>query len=43
MTQGIYAIRNIRNSKLYVGSSAKIEHRFSVHVQRLRTGKHENS
>lgn len=40
MSAGIYIIKNMENSKVYVGSSRNIEGRFRVHKSRLRLNKH---
>ncbi len=42
-TCGVYAIRNKTNGKVYVGSSKKIEYRFTTHRRELRRGVHSNS
>ena len=39
---GIYAIRNRRNGKLYVGSASNISKRWSRHRKDLREGTHKN-
>jgi group I intron endonuclease len=39
---GIYAIRNRRNGKLYVGSASNISKRWSRHRKDLREGSHRN-
>jgi group I intron endonuclease len=39
---GIYAIRNRRNGKIYVGSAANISKRWSRHRKDLREGCHRN-
>jgi len=40
MSAGIYAIVNIENSKLYVGSATDLDSRRKTHFTRLRCGKH---
>lgn len=42
MTCGVYAIRNINNGKIYVGSSKDIEGRWQKHLSDLRRGLHSN-
>ena len=41
-SSGVYAIRNKLNGKLYIGSSCKIECRFSGHKSLLKSGTHSN-
>jgi DNA-binding Xre family transcriptional regulator len=36
----IYQIRNLKNGRLYIGSSKDIEHRFRVHKHDLKHNKH---
>jgi group I intron endonuclease len=38
--QGIYCILNLKNNKIYVGSSVDIKTRFRVHLTGLRSDKH---
>lgn len=40
--QGIYQIRNILDSKVYIGSSINIERRFEEHKTQLKYNKHKN-
>jgi len=40
---GVYQIKNLVNGKVYVGSSVNVDRRWNKHIQRLRSGKHENS
>ena len=40
--QGIYQIRNIKNNKIYIGSSMDIEQRWKMHKNDLRKNKHIN-
>lgn len=42
-TTGIYAIRNKKTRKCYVGSAAEIEKRWSVHRHHLRKNKHHST
>jgi len=42
MTSGIYVIKNLSNSKVYVGSSKNLETRWKIHKLRLTKNKHEN-
>jgi len=39
---GIYAILNVTNGKLYIGSAVDIKRRWIRHVHRLRVGTHTN-
>lgn len=39
---GIYAIKNIRNRCVYIGSTRDISRRFYAHVQALKHGKHSS-
>lgn len=41
-TSGIYAIRNVVNGKIYVGSSIRLQYRWSQHRSNLRAGRHFN-
>lgn len=43
MTTGIYAIKNLVNEKLYIGSSRNCERRFAEHRSRLVRGVHINA
>lgn len=40
MTVGIYIIRNLFNGKVYVGSSATVEERWTTHKRKLNRGTH---
>ena len=40
---GIYQIRNIKNNKVYIGSSARLYYRKIEHFSRLRNNSHDNS
>jgi len=40
---GIYTITNLRNSKVYVGSSVTIEKRLKTHLRELANGFHVNT
>jgi group I intron endonuclease len=42
MSAGIYTITNSLNGKVYVGSSANVEHRWRQHRCDLRLGRHKN-
>jgi group I intron endonuclease len=42
MNGGIYYIKNIQNSKIYIGGSTEISRRIRDHKYRLRGNKHEN-
>lgn len=42
MSCGIYQIRNVKNGKLYIGSSVKIELRFYDHKRLLSQNRHDN-
>lgn len=42
MISGIYAIENIYNNKLYVGSSINIEKRWNRHRKDLVKNRHHN-
>lgn len=39
---GVYAIWNLENQKVYIGSSKNIKSRVYNHLTKLRNGKHEN-
>lgn len=39
---GIYAIRNTKNSKMYIGESIDIEQRWKVHQEDLDNGNHHS-
>lgn len=39
---GIYAIVNLANNKLYIGSAASLSNRKQKHLSDLNTGKHHN-
>lgn len=39
---GIYAILNLNNGRLYVGSTGNFRKRWSAHCAKLRSGKHPN-
>lgn len=39
---GIYKIKNIINSKVYIGSSINIKSRWQKHISELRNGRHSN-
>lgn len=39
---GVYAVRNVVNGMLYIGSTTNIDRRRSEHEHRLNRGKHEN-
>jgi len=39
---GVYLLKNSKNGRVYVGSSANIHSRFKKHLRKLRKGKHEN-
>lgn len=41
--QGVYAIRNICNGKIYIGSARNIKERWRKHRKRLKAGTHNNS
>jgi len=43
MSSGIYIIKNIQNSKVYVGSSVNIKNREYKHFWMLERGVHDNS
>lgn len=43
MNSGIYKIENIINSKIYIGSSSKLNIRFNTHKHDLKVGRHGNS
>jgi group I intron endonuclease len=43
MTAGIYAIRNLQDGKLYIGSAINIERRWAVHSSQLKCRKHPNA
>ena len=40
--QGVYQIRNIKNNKVYIGSSVDIEQRWRTHRSSLNKNKHNN-
>jgi len=42
MQSGVYVIRNTRNQKQYIGSSANIKKRWGAHLSDLRCGQHSN-
>ena len=42
MIQGVYAIHNTVNDKIYVGSSRNIQKRFSTHKRQLRDDIHHS-
>lgn len=42
MTCGIYCIKNIKNGKIYIGSSINCENRFKQHQKELRNNYHGN-
>lgn len=42
MLKGIYKIHCKGNGKIYIGSSVNIEHRWKVHLRKLRKGNHVN-
>jgi group I intron endonuclease len=42
MNSGIYQIKNVKNGKLYIGSSIQIEIRWQDHLRDLRNNKHCN-
>jgi len=39
---GIYKILNIKNNKVYIGSTTNFNKRKNEHLKRLRKNKHEN-
>ncbi len=39
---GIYRISNLENSKVYIGSSINIKHRWSMHISDLKHNKHHS-
>ena len=39
---GVYMIKNLRNKKVYIGSTSNIEERLQAHRSALRRGKHSN-
>lgn len=39
---GIYAIKNLENKKIYIGSSGNIKNRLQNHFSLLKSGKHGN-
>ena len=39
---GVYMIENLRNKKVYIGSTSNIEERLQAHRSALRRGKHSN-
>lgn len=43
MQSGIYIIFNIKNKKIYVGSTVDFDHRFAEHKNRLKNNNHSNS
>ena len=42
MSSGVYAIRNLANGKMYVGSSSDFDRRKATHLRALRLGKHHS-
>jgi group I intron endonuclease len=42
MISAIYAIRNLINGKMYIGSSSNFDNRKSTHLSMLRSGKHHS-
>ena len=40
---GVYVIRNLKNSRLYVGSTINLKSRMAQHFTHLRNNKHSNS
>ena len=42
LVSGVYAIRNLLNGKVYVGSAVNIRLRWAVHQANLRAGKHHS-
>jgi hypothetical protein len=42
MESGIYIIKNIINSKLYIGSTCNFKTRFKYHLKKLRNNNHDN-
>ena len=42
ITRGIYKIKNIKNNKVYIGSSVNIKARWQQHKSRLRKGNHHS-
>ena len=42
MVKGIYRIVNLKNSKIYIGSTTNFSRRRKEHVKRLRSNKHNN-
>jgi len=42
MSTGVYAIRNLRNGRGYVGQSCRVESRLLSHLRALRRGTHIN-
>lgn len=40
--QGIYAVKNDLNGKMYIGSSAYVRKRWNTHIYQLRHNKHHN-
>jgi group I intron endonuclease len=42
MTSGVYIIRNLRNGKVYIGSSANVPRRLVLHKNALSCGVHYN-
>lgn len=43
MNSGIYIIKNIKNNKIYVGSSSDLKRREKYHFNMLLNNKHDNS
>ena len=39
---GVYAIRNTKNGKMYIGESIDIEQRWKVHQEDLDNGNHHS-
>jgi group I intron endonuclease len=42
MISGIYQIKNLKNNKIYIGSSKNIKERFLQHKYNLKNNKHCN-
>lgn len=43
LNSGVYSIRNLRNDKIYVGSTTDFTRRLKKHFQALRRGNHINA
>ena len=43
MKSAIYQIKNIKNNKIYIGCSTRLERRWLEHKRLLKKGRHENS